>query len=593
MNNPIPSSIFRLSFFALLPFVFACREKTSPQPLPVEYQQSGAFVKTLPYFNPDSCLLLVRQHVPKQWQSAAYKSLFLDGPEDSPIELGLKHLDVLGENFPTDSMLAFVQHWRGRLYYLQSKTAEAIRAYLAAQEIIERLDNCPQKFKYSNLESLFAAYNQSGNGEEALRWQQKLLDLASTDTSRLGISYQIVALLQKSVYYWHKKLPDSSMLAAQTGLDLNQKHNTSFKREDLLRLLGIAHLQKKDCATALGLFHQAKAMQKQGYRFTNPLNIEMGKAYLCLGKLDSAEILFNILRQSAFPIDVNQALWHLGTIHAKKGQYKAAFEALEAKVQLTEKFYNPEKIQEMGAAKVQLELERAERQAAEEAAQKRAARQQMLIISLALLFALGFLLSLFLRQRSQRRILEQEKEILEKDKTLLEQKSELAEAYALLQAQELEHSQQNLQRTQAELNEAALLLELKNELVEELQMRLHSQSLTPEETDTNMPGTSRQGVSGDLYRMKILTDDDWQNFRDRFSAHFPNFMMQIKSQFPDMTAAEMRLFMLSKLHFSTKEMSETLGISLDSVYKSRTRLAKSLNLEGGAAALGDFVQQFS
>lgn len=73
---------------------------------------------------------------------------------------------------------------------------------------------------------------------------------------------------------------------------------------------------------------------------------------------------------------------------------------------------------------------------------------------------------------------------------------------------------------------------------------------------------------------------------------FPGFLQQPRISFSDLPAAETRLFLLSKLKFSLKEISETLGILQDSVYRSRQRLGKKLGLSE-TGDLDEFIRQFA
>jgi tetratricopeptide (TPR) repeat protein len=202
-----------ISLLMLLSVCIRCHEKTS-ETLPDAYTQSGAYVKALPYFNPDSCVLLIRQDVPPRWQGAVYENLFLQGPEDSPLELGFKHLDYYEKHFPADTTYEFTQLWRGTLYihtgqldsakhcfeasyqssmrhkrldraadakkgfasifYNQGKTADAIRAFLELYEVVRQLDVSRQ---INTIYDLSSAYSQSDDQREALMWAQRGLSL--------------------------------------------------------------------------------------------------------------------------------------------------------------------------------------------------------------------------------------------------------------------------------------------------------------------------------------------------------------------------------------------------------------------------------
>lgn len=84
---------------------------------------------------------------------------------------------------------------------------------------------------------------------------------------------------------------------------------------------------------------------------------------------------------------------------------------------------------------------------------------------------------------------------------------------------------------------------------------------------------------GELLFFKILTDTDWENFKIRFKTIYPDLIINLRNTYPELTAAEQRLFLLIKLKFSTREISDILGISKESVRKARYRLKRKLNLD--------------
>ncbi len=80
----------------------------------------------------------------------------------------------------------------------------------------------------------------------------------------------------------------------------------------------------------------------------------------------------------------------------------------------------------------------------------------------------------------------------------------------------------------------------------------------------------------ELRSTKILTDDDWLGFQKHFGKIFPNFITILKTNFPNITEAELRYLMLSKLQLSHKEMAQALGISPDAVRVTWNRVRKKL-----------------
>ncbi|QMW04211.1 transcriptional regulator [Spirosoma foliorum] len=83
-----------------------------------------------------------------------------------------------------------------------------------------------------------------------------------------------------------------------------------------------------------------------------------------------------------------------------------------------------------------------------------------------------------------------------------------------------------------------------------------------------------------LQNRVILTEDDWQQFKELFEDVYPNFFSVILSRYPDLTKAEIRLLVLSKLQIDTTQMSRILGISPESIHKTTYRLRKKLGISG-------------
>lgn len=111
----------------------------------------------------------------------------------------------------------------------------------------------------------------------------------------------------------------------------------------------------------------------------------------------------------------------------------------------------------------------------------------------------------------------------------------------------------------------------KSELVEELNMQLEK---VREGKVTNEHLENLEKVVNST----ILTDDDWREFKIIFEKVHRGFFADLVNKFPDLTNAEIRLAALLKLKLSTREIAGMLGISPESVSKTRHRLRKRLNL---------------
>lgn len=94
-----------------------------------------------------------------------------------------------------------------------------------------------------------------------------------------------------------------------------------------------------------------------------------------------------------------------------------------------------------------------------------------------------------------------------------------------------------------------------------------------------------------LYNKRILTDEDWEAFKLYFEKTYPRYINRLRTSLPNLSEAEERLFILLKLHLTRKEIAAILGISTDSVKKTRHRLRKRLGLKQ-EESLADYIQQF-
>ena len=126
----------------------------------------------------------------------------------------------------------------------------------------------------------------------------------------------------------------------------------------------------------------------------------------------------------------------------------------------------------------------------------------------------------------------------------------------------------------------------KNELIVQFSDKI-------EEIKKQAPGD----VASELNRVRKLLDDssridnEWENFKMMFEEVHKGFFTAIKTQYPEIGSAELRLCALLRLNMNLKESSRILGISSDSVKTARYRLRKKLGL-ATEDNLVDFLMRF-
>ncbi|QNA44168.1 hypothetical protein [Lacibacter sediminis] len=140
---------------------------------------------------------------------------------------------------------------------------------------------------------------------------------------------------------------------------------------------------------------------------------------------------------------------------------------------------------------------------------------------------------------------------------------------------QVERMQQDKQRMQQEIASAREQLKMfteniveKTSLIEKLE----------EQAKNKGDSSEHQILMSELSQQTILTEEDWLKFKSLFEKIYPTFFQQLKENSADITVAEKRMAALTRLQLTSKQMAAMLGISVDSVHKTRQRLRQRLQL---------------
>ncbi len=578
-------------------------------------QFRGDFTRYLPSDNIDSAVFLIKKLVPGPFQLLACQRLYYSLDEDASIDLRLQHLDLFDRYIMNDSLAAFVQMVRGELFIEMARFEDALQcldactalslkinhpvqaadakrfkarafllegSYPQAIQLLLEVFEVYQQFPGEGLDQRFNIRIDLGNAyraikdfKEALKWHQEALKLILILNARgkmvAGSSgFHTVATEKIGEDYLDLNLPDSALYFANQSLLTRNQYNVTYDQTASELLFSKVYLEKGDCN--LSLIHLRKAEQANVQKGNMIKKIKiysaLGESYLCLGQMDSSEYFLKKCLTSRDTGLLAYVHEQLGNIAMKQGNLPLALEEMTRSRQFHDASFNVEKSKMLAYQNVRIALAQKELQIANIEKQ----RKQTLLISLltlaGLILALGVAFLLLISQRRKQFIFKQERELFEMREKL--------------QQRALERSQQELVAQQAQLQHSTLLLELKNQLIEELETRL-SNATDAMET-TGMP-------EKDLGRMRILTDADWLHFLGRFERIAPGFIFRLKAAFPNLTLAETRLFLLVKLYFDSREISDATGISQESVWRGRHRLRKKLGLSE-QVNLDEYIQSF-
>ncbi|RYZ47242.1 MAG: tetratricopeptide repeat protein [Sphingobacteriales bacterium] len=118
------------------------------------------------------------------------------------------------------------------------------------------------------------------------------------------------------------------------------------------------------------------------------------------------------------------------------------------------------------------------------------------------------------------------------------------------------------------LQEKNLLIEQSGQEIERLRTTLVHADAEQEHSE----------VLQQLYTATILTDDEWAEFKLLFDQVHKGYLQRLKIKMPELTPADTRFVVLSKLNLSNKEMAGILGVQVDTIRSYKHRLRKRFGL---------------
>ncbi len=225
---------------------------------------------------------------------------------------------------------------------------------------------------------------------------------------------------------------------------------------------------------------------------------------------------------------------------ALQGNYKEAFNYQKKYYEVDTLLANAENKQKVGELETRLRMN--EKELENTNLQNKLAQQKWLFIGG--IVVLGLLVALFYLQRKS-----------------LAQKHDLLQAQHKLSAAELSLVQSQLEAFADTVSEKnRLITQFENEIID-LKIK-----------DT----TSTHTLLDQINQARILTDEQWRDFRLKFEKLHPQFITRLHSQNPNLTDTETQMACMIRLNFTNNQVAGMLGISNESVTKNRYRLRKKI-----------------
>ncbi|MEM1000171.1 MAG: tetratricopeptide repeat protein [Bacteroidota bacterium] len=402
--------------------------------------------------------------------------------------------------------------------------------------------------------------------------------LRREDSLELGLATTLLGL----VYYQMRDFPQSIAFSEQS-IEIRRRIGDIPGLGESYNNLALAYMGQRDWEMAGKTLERALEYLQRG---NDPRQIPVIISNIAdtrrfMGRTDEAlgyyEQALEEARASGLRTSVAFTLKKMCNFYRAKGDYKAAYAYQVRYAALKDSIFNEEKERIIGNLNVQYETDKKEQKIRMLKREQGEARRQKIFLGVVLVLVVIISVLVLNQQRQRNR---RNRMLHEKEKQILRTREQLTDAELRNTRNELEHNRRML----ANYMENILR---KNALLEQLESQINVLNL-PEET----PETERENNIRKLLNMKILTNEDWQEFKRHFDQVHQGLLHRLQERYPDLTRGENRLFILLKLKLSSKEISNILGVSPDTVKKSRYRLRKKLALEAGFN-LDEFVDNFS
>lgn len=480
-----------------------------------------------------------------------------------------------------------VSHWaRGNFY-------DALQYLFTAQELYQK--NKDLLGAANSTMNIGLVYADQQNPDEALRYYMTALDFFNKIgyEDRIGTTYTKIG----SAYGSQKKYNLAYEYYVK-ALQIHQKINFLFGIQEVSNKLGLLYMEQNRIGEAEKYLFKSLAIARTRNDHEHiAINLEnLARIYIQQKKFTNAEKCLREAYETAKAYGYKKSLlpilFDLKELAAIKKDYPASLNYFEQYEVLKDSIFNQtkshqiaalEKEREVREREQQLEVRKKEILLLQQDARIDSLVRSFLIVTVILLGSVGYIVYRYQKVRVRKNF-----ELLQSRQILSESRERLANVELeniKLKEKELK---QELELRNKELISYTVNFIQKNELLEELQLKLQSlkQSAANPELSKELNGLLQH------VNKKLNIDRDWEDFKLTFENVHQNFFGHLLNHYPDLTPAELKLCALLRLNMDTKEISALLGISADSAKTARYRLRKKLNL-GQDQNLSDFILRLS
>ncbi|MFM2285903.1 MAG: hypothetical protein RLZZ543_1400, partial [Bacteroidota bacterium] len=549
-----------------------------------------------------------------QAQDSLFKAYLISHEQEYAPEQLLATIHIYERYFSTvETAAGFANEEKAVLFMRISQLDSAMVSIEKAIHVYEENNQKRELARCYNVKAGIVGFK--GHLDESFKCQLNALDIYEELADSNGV-YETIRELGNTCF--SQNLFDRSIVLYERSLSYYQAHNDSFMMADLNNLLGNAYhqidrdtdsevtimkalairekihddfgmaesygslalisMRKSDWQNARVLLEKAIAIfeQIEDYRSINSMIYNLGVCDMELADYKSAEATFdriiNYCKQKNIRDEsLIRTLRRKADLLKKEGRLLEAFEAQAYLLDLKDTLFSEERARSFEEMNIKYETQIKEEKlhSIQKENSQISEKRLYLMVGLVLVLILSAALVYVMAKRNHQARL-------------------LFDAENKLYQQQLDETQRELAFNRKQLEDFTQHLLEKNKVINEFETRKPDsiQSAEVEKAEEN----EAEDFSN-LMQLKILTDEDWTKFKLFFDRAFPGMIFRLRHEFPSLTGSEQRLFLLIKLKNDSREMSDLLGISMESVRKNKYRLKKKLQLEEDQN-LEDFIQHY-
>lgn len=461
-----------------------------------------------------------------------------------------------------------------RCYAVLNNLPEALKYFQAGLDISRQIKNA--RFEGVFLSSISAVYTTNDDYDKALQYAMQ----AKSVNEKAGIRYMVNLMTNIGYLYVRQKKHKEALIYYEEGikqaLDPGSQSDSGAVA-DLYLNRGTVYIAVGDCVSALQDFVNARViLQKLGYtqnlsmayanigetysqiaagKNKTPLPDSLRDKSMCLQKAEYNLNQARVLAEQLHSIYIRSEVYNsLSDLYIQMNKYKEAHQYLNLSFQMKDSLRNIDKEKEFARMEAQLLVKKQTDSLNylnllkdKEIKQHKTERNGAIVV-----ISLAGIISLL---------------IINRQKLKHQQKRKMAEA----------ETKRITELAKQQLDDFTRSIQEKNELIEKFSEEIAKYQALPCSNDLPDKENSFQALQNAV----ILTEEQWVSFQAMFDKVHSGYINRVKMQYPDLTAAELRYMVLTKLGLANKEMASMMGVSLEAIRVNKHRLIKKIQLSEG------------